>query len=48
MVVVTPWGKNKCCYKRLFPPHSWFIQNELNLRTRIKIKIEEKMISFDV
>ncbi|MCL5055271.1 MAG: hypothetical protein M1169_04925 [Firmicutes bacterium] len=29
-------------------PPSGFILNELNLRARIKIKIEEKMISFDI
>ena len=31
-----------------FTPPSGFILNELNLRARIKIKIEEKMISFDI
>ncbi len=31
-----------------FTPPSGFILNELNLRARIKIKIEEEMISFDI
>ena len=34
--------------KLKFHPPSGFILNELNLRARIKIKIEEKMISFDI
>jgi hypothetical protein len=35
-------------HRKMSPPPSEFILNELNLRARIKIKIEEEMISFDI